>query len=131
MGISNYLEAAWLNATFRNTAYVQPAVVYLALYTADPTDADTGTEVTGGSYARQAVAFGAPTQVAGKGTISNTGLITYPTVTVDWGTISHVAIRDALTGGNLLYFGPATSARAALTGDVIKFNIGQVVLDLD
>jgi hypothetical protein len=131
MSISNFLEAAWLNATFRNTAYVQPATVYLALYTADPTDADTGTEVTGGAYARQVVAFGAPTQVSGKGTISNTGIVTFPTATVDWGMVTHVGIRDALTAGNLLYSGPVTTARSVLTGDVVKFNIGQVVIDLD
>lgn len=131
MSIANYLEAAILNAVFRNTTYTSPAIVYLALYTADPTDADTGTEVTGGAYARQAVAFGAPTQVVGKGTISNTGIVTFPTATVDWGMVTHVGVRDALTAGNLLYSGPVTTARAIFSGDVVKFLVGQVVIDLD
>ena len=58
--ISNYLEAAIINATLRNTTYTSPATVYVSLWTTDPTDAGSGTEVSGGSYARTAVTFGAP-----------------------------------------------------------------------
>ena len=57
---SNYLEDALINATLRNTSYVSPTTVYVGLFTTDPTDAGTGTEVAGGSYARTAVTFGAP-----------------------------------------------------------------------
>jgi hypothetical protein len=50
--MSNYLEDALINATLRNTSFTSPAVVYLGLYTSDPTDADTGTEVSGNAYAQ-------------------------------------------------------------------------------
>jgi hypothetical protein len=129
--ISNYLEAAWLNATFRNTAYTSPAIVYLALYTADPTEADTGTEVTGGAYARQAAAFAAPSQVAGKATIQNSADIQFPIATADWGTVTHIGIRDAAANGNLLYYGPIATARAVLTNDRLKFLAGDLKIDLD
>ena len=58
--ISNFLENAIINATLRNTTYTSPATVYVGLFTSDPTDAGSGTEVSGGSYARTAVTFGAP-----------------------------------------------------------------------
>ena len=55
--MSNYLENALINATLRATTYTSPATVYVALFTTDPTDANSGTEVTGGGYARTAVSF--------------------------------------------------------------------------
>jgi len=58
--MSNYLENALINATLRNTTYTSVATVYVSLWTSDPTDAGSGTEVSGGSYARTAVTFGAP-----------------------------------------------------------------------
>jgi hypothetical protein len=58
--ISNYLENAIINATLRATTFTSPSTVYVSLHTADPTDAGTGTEVSGGSYARKTATFGAP-----------------------------------------------------------------------
>lgn len=130
MNISNYLETALLNAVFRNTPYTSPAKVYIALYTADPTDEDTGTEVSGGGYARQEIEFSAPTQVAGKGTIENTEDIVFPIASGDWGNVTHVGVRDAATGGNLLYFGPLENPRMILANDRARFHAGEFVLDL-
>ncbi|MFD2330673.1 hypothetical protein ACFSR7_15580 [Cohnella sp. GCM10020058] len=118
--ISNFLATAILNQVFRNTNYTRPTTVYVALYTSNPTAADTGTEVSGGAYARQAVAFAAPAAVSGKQTIKNSADITFPTATADWGNITHVGIRDALTGGNLLYFAALDNPRSILTGDIFK-----------
>ncbi|GBG09517.1 hypothetical protein PAT3040_04167 [Paenibacillus agaridevorans] len=129
--MSNYLEAALLNAVFRNTAYTSPSTVYLALYTSDPTEADTGTEVTGGAYVRQSVAFSAPTQVSNKATISNSADVTFPVATAAWGTVTHIGLRSAVTGGNLLYYGPVSNARSILANDQLKFLAGELVLDLD
>lgn len=131
MSISNYLEAAWLSSAFKNTAYTPPTTVYLALYTTDPTDADIGTEVTGGSYARQSVAFGTVNQVSGKATILNSADITFPTASAGWGTVGFVGVRDASTGGNLLYSGAVGSSRAVLSGDIVKFLTGEISIDLD
>ncbi|MCQ4363136.1 hypothetical protein KQR54_18730 [Mycobacterium gordonae] len=129
--MSNYLETAILNAVFRNLAFTSPAIVYLALYTADPTEADTGTEVSGGAYARQAVTFGAPSQVSNRATISNTADITFPVASAAWGTITHIGIRSASTAGNLLYFGPVINVRSILANDQLKFLAGELVCDLD
>lgn len=120
--ISNYLRNALINATLRNTAYTAPTTVYAALYTSDPTVSDTGTEVTGGAYARQPITFTAPTT----GSTSNTANVQFPQATANWGTITHVGIRDALTGGNLLYFAPLTTQRNILSGDIYALLASQV-----
>ncbi len=125
--LSNYLENALIDATLRGTAYTSPATVYLALYTSDPTDADTGTEVSGGAYARQSIAFGAPSN----GVATNSADVNFPQATADWGTVSHIGIRDASTAGNLLYYAPLTTARSILTGDTLSFLTGQVSVTLD
>ena len=114
--MSNYLENALINATLRNTSYTSPTTVYLALYTDDPTDADTGTEVSGGSYARQSITFGAPSN----GTSTNSAAIEFPAATGNWGTITHVGIRDALTSGNLLYHTALDASKTINTGDIFK-----------
>src|SRR5690348_2471636 len=93
---STYLKNALLNATIRNVTYTSPAIVYLALFTTDPGAGNTGTEVTGGSYARQAVTFSAP--VAGPGTSQqcvNSGDVVFPQATASWGTISYWGLYDA------------------------------------
>jgi hypothetical protein len=124
--MSNYLENALINATLRNTSYTSPSVVYLGLYTSDPTDADTGTEVTGGSYARQAVTFGAPSN----GVSTNTAAIEFPQATGTWGTVGWVGIEDASTGGNLLYHTALDASKTIATGDIFKIAIGSLSVTL-
>jgi len=130
MAVSNYLATAILNQVFRNTAYTRPTTVYLALYTSNPTGSDTGTEVAGGGYVRQAVTFGAPALVGGKETIKPTSDIQLPVASADWGNITHAGIRDAATGGNLLYYGPLDSARTILNGDRLMIQKDSCVLTL-
>jgi hypothetical protein len=124
--MSNFLENALINATLRNTAYTSPAVVYLGLYTSDPTDADSGTEVTGNAYARQAITFGAPSN----GVTTNTAAIEFPQATGSWGTVTHIGIEDALTGGNLLYHTPLDASKVIATGDVFRMAIGSLSVTL-
>jgi hypothetical protein len=124
--MSNYLEAALINATLRNTSYTSPAVVYLGLYTSDPTDADSGSEVTGNAYARQAITFGAPSN----GVTTNTAAIEFPQATGSWGTITHIGIEDALTSGNLLYHSPLDASKTIATGDVFRIAIGSLSVTL-
>ncbi|WP_379161382.1 hypothetical protein [Paenibacillus sp. sgz5001063] len=123
MQISNFLSAALLNAVLRNTAYASPATVYIALYTSDPTAADTGTEVSGGSYARQAVTFGAPTLVSGQQTVANSAEVVFPVATADWGLVTHIGIRSAATGGNLLWTKALDNPRTLLVGDRPRFAV--------
>lgn len=124
--MSNYLEDALINATLRNTSYTSPATVYVGLYTSDPTDADTGTEVSGGSYARQAVTFGAPSN----GVSTNSAAIEFPQATGTWGTVGWIGIEDALTGGNLLYHTALDASKTIESGDIFKIAIGSLSVTL-
>lgn len=123
---SNYLENALINATVRATSYTSPATVYLGLFTSDPTDANTGTEITGGSYARQSITFASPSN----GVTSNSADITFPTATADWGTVGWIGIYDALTSGNLLYHAPLTVSKTIGNGDTFKIATGNLTLTL-
>ena len=124
--ISNYLENALINGTLRATTFTAPAAVYVSLHTADPTDAGTGTEVSGGSYARQAATFGAPSN----GASTTTADITYPQATAGYGTVTHIGIFDALTTGNLLYHSPLNTSKTIETGDIFKITSGSLTVTL-
>ncbi|GFZ30725.1 hypothetical protein CSC2_12510 [Clostridium zeae] len=127
MSMSNYLEDKLLNLVLRNTAYTQPTTVYLALYTSDPGEADSGTEVSGGAYVRQAITFGVPSS----NTVSNTNTITFPVATASWGTVTHVGIRDAVSAGNLLFSAALGTSQAVGVNNQMIFNAGQVTVNLD
>lgn len=127
-GKSDYLENKILDHVLRNTAYTQPATVYAGLYTAAPTDAGGGTEVAGNAYVRKAITFGA----AAGGVASNTGVITFDAPTpAAWGTVSHVGIFDAASGGNLLYWAPLAVARVTAIGEPPFFAIGAITVSED
>jgi len=122
MFISSYLNVQLLNATLRNTAYTPVTPLYVALYTSNPGPTNTGVEVTGGAYARQTIAFGAP---ASNITL-NTNLITFPTPLASWGTVGWAAIFDASTGGNLLYYFPLTVSFVIGIGVILNFAVGSI-----
>ncbi len=124
--MSNYLENALINGTLRGTTYTAPTTTYLSLYTSDPTDADTGTEVTGGSYARQAITFASPSN----GVSTNSAAIEFPQATADWGIISYVGIRDAVTSGNLLYHTALDTSKTISNGDIFKITTGNLSVTL-
>lgn len=124
--MSNYLENALINATLRNTSYPSPTTVYVGLYTSDPTDANTGTEVSGGSYARTAVTFGAPSN----GTSTNSGAVEFPQATGSWGTVGWIGILDAATSGNLMYHTALDVSKTISTGDIFKIAIGSLSVNL-
>jgi hypothetical protein len=123
---SNYLENALINAVLRNTSYTSPTTVYVSLYTSDPTDADTGTEVSGGAYARTAVTFGAPSN----GVTTNSADVTFPTCTASWGTVTHIGIHDASTAGNLLFHTPLDTSKTIDSGDIFKITSGNLSVTL-
>ena len=123
---SNFLENALINAVLRNTTYTSPATVYVGLFTNDPTDADSGTEVTGGSYARTSVTFGAPSN----GVSTNSADVTFPTATAGWGEVTHVGLYDASTGGNLLFHTGLDTAKTIDSGDIFKITSGNLSVTL-
>ena len=124
--ISNFLENAIINATLRNTTYTSVATVYVSLWTTDPTDAGSGTEVSGGSYARTAVTFAAPSN----GVTTNSADVTFPTATGTWGTVGWIGINDALSSGNLLYHTPLDTSKTVTSGDIFKISTGNLSVTL-
>jgi hypothetical protein len=124
--MSNFLENALINATLRNTTYTSPATVYVSLWTSDPTDAGSGTEVSGGSYARTAVTMGAPSN----GVSLNSADVTFPTATASWGVVGWIGINDALTTGNLLYHSPLDTSKTIDSGDIFKISTGNLSVTL-
>jgi hypothetical protein len=132
MSFSDYLEAAALNHFFRNVSTSSPAAVYLALYGSDPTDTGSaGTEVSGGSYARQAITFGAPG--ATNGIISNSVAVSFPTASADYlsaANVTHFGILDAVSGGNMLASGSITTPKPVLNGERAVFDIGTITVTL-
>ena len=126
MSFTNHLETELLDFAFTTGTATRPTAWYVALYTATPNDAGGGTEVSGSAYARQSVAF----SVSGN-TASNTGAVEYPTSTGSYGTVSHVGIFDASTGGNLLAYSALNVAKAIATGDVFRIPAGDLDITLD
>jgi len=124
--MSNFLENALINATLRATTYTSVATVYVSLWTSDPTDAGSGTEVSGGSYARTAVTFASPSN----GVSTNSADVTFPTATASWGTVGWIGINDALSSGNLLYHTPLDTAKTIDTGDIFKISSGNLSVTL-
>lgn len=124
--MSNYLENALINGTIRGTTYTAPSTIYVGLYTSDPTDANTGTEVSGGSYARTSVTFGAPSG----GASLNDSAVEFPQATADWGTVGWIGLLDASTSGNLLYHTPLDVSKTISNGDIFKIAIGSLSVTL-
>lgn len=128
MSFSNFLETEILDHVFGAAAYTAPGTMYLALFTTDPAEDASGTEVTtsGTAYARQSVAF----TVSGN-TASNTGAVEYPTATATFGTVTHVGVMDASTSGNLMAYAALTSSKTIATGDVFRVPAGDLDITLD
>lgn len=127
--MSDSLENAIVDWYFRGQTFTPPATIYVALFTANPSDTGGGTEVTGGSYARVGVtgslANWAGTQSAGStvastgtsGTTSNNGVITFPTPTANWGVITGIGLFTASTAGTMHWWGALTTSKTVNNGD--------------
>lgn len=116
MPTSNYLRGKLIDTSLRGVTYAAPVTVYASLHTADPTvSALPGSEVVGTWYARQASAFSA--QVTA-GETSNTAAVTYNAVTDGAVSVTHFAVWDSLTLGNMLYFGTLSAAKTFSITDV-------------
>ena len=126
MSFSNYLETEILDHVFGGNAYTAPATLYLALFTSNPDEDGSGTEVSGTSYARTSVAF----TVSGN-TASNTSAVEFPTAGGSWGTVSHVGIYDASSAGNLMAYAALTTSKAIESGDVFRVPAGDLDITLN
>ena len=129
MSKSDYLENKLLDHQLGKTAYTMPSV-WVGLFTAAPTDAGGGTEVTGGSYARKSTA-GADWSVAAAGSSNNANPITFVTATGSWGTVTHFGLFDAASAGNLLRWAALGTSKTIGNGDTASFASGQLVVTED
>lgn len=128
---SDYLEDALLDHVLNATAFTSPTTLYVALYTAAPSDSGGGTEVTGGSYARVSVTANTTNfPAASGGAAANGTAITFPTATADWGTVVAFGILDASSGGNLLLWADLTANKTVSSGDTASFAIGDLDVTL-
>lgn len=127
MSMSDYLEKKLLDHTFRGEVYTSPATVHLALFTTMPVDDGTGgVEVTGGSYARQAVTFLATVLGAGRCDLASTVIFaSMPAVTIVGG-----ALYDAATGGNMLFYKALGAPRTLAAGDNLNVLAGDLSITL-
>lgn len=143
--MTDYLENKLIDHLFRGVPYVAPTTLEFALLTAAPSDTAGGTEATGGAYARVPLATNATnfaaTNAAGStaatssgtgGTTSNNVVITFPAPSASWGIVGWVALYDAHTAGNMLWWGPLAQAKTINGGDAApSFAIGQLSIALD
>lgn len=122
---SNYTENLALKWLLTTDSATRPTAWYIGLFTSDPTDAGSGTEVSGGSYARKTVAFTVTDDTA-----ANSATVTFDAATANWGTISHIGVYDASSSGNLLFHGAVTTSKTIETGDTFQISSGNLTITL-
>lgn len=142
--ISNYTENKILDLLFRGQAYSAPTI-YVALYSAAPSAAGGGTEITGNAYARVKTAVSASqglsdwtatqggTSGASTGTTGNTtnaNAVNFPTPTANWGSVGWFGLFDAASGGNLIFWGPLSITKFINQGDAVSFPAGSLSITL-
>ena len=127
---ADYWENEILDHLFGKGSYMPP-VIYVGLSTTDPTDDASGlAEPSGNSYARVATS-GADWNTASGGTIDNANDISFPQASGSWGTLTHFALFDAASGGNMLAHGALSISKTISSGDTAKFSAGDLDVSLD
>lgn len=124
--LSDYSEGKLLDHICRIAAFTMPSGLYVALFTTATTDAGGGTEVVGGSYARQSVTMGAGSAANER---SNSTPVNFPNMPAV--TVTHAAIFDALTVGNMLWHGALNSSVVMVLGNTFNFAIGDIDVQLN
>jgi hypothetical protein len=126
--MSDYLEVQLRAHIFRTASFTKPTVLAVSLHTANPLDDASGTEVSGGSYARvQRNPLDANWTAASgtDGLTDNASAVTFPAPTANWGVVTHFAVWDATVAGNMLCYGPLTIPKTINNGDAApSFAIG-------
>ena len=126
MSFSNTFETRVLTWVFTTGAATRPTAWHVALFTSNPAEDASGTEIATGGYVRQSAAF----TVTGN-TATNDAALEYPTATAPYGTVTHVGVFDAASAGNLIAYAPLNSSKAISTGDVLRIPAGDLDITLD
>lgn len=128
-GLSDYAENLLLDSLFGSGT---PATIYIGLFTAAPTDAGGGTEVSGGSYARKAVTNNSTNFPAASAGVKSLAVAqTFVTPTGSWGTVTHFALFDASTAGNMLGWAALSSSQTIASGNTVSVASGAITITLD
>lgn len=126
MSLSNTYENRTLTWLLTNSSATRPTAWYIALFTSNPDEDASGTEVSGGSYAREAATFTVTGNAA-----TTSAAIEWAAATANWGTITHAAIFDASTSGNMIAYAQLTTPKTIETGDVFRIPAGDFDVTLD
>lgn len=125
----DYWEDEVLDHLFGKGSYTPPTI-YVALSTADPTDDGSGaSEPSGSGYARVETA-GADWDASSGGATANANAITFPEASGSWGTVTHFALYDAATDGNMLAHGALTASKTISSGETPRFAAGDLDVSL-
>ena len=128
-GFSDYWENKILDHIFGKGSYTPPTI-YVGLSTADPTDDGSGlAEPSGNGYARTQTSA-CDWNTASNGSLDNAGDITFAQATGSWGTITHFALFDAATAGNLLAHGVLSQSKTIGNSDTAIFEAGDLEISL-
>jgi hypothetical protein len=125
MAFTSYTDNALLGHLLGSTTYTKPSALYVALFIGNPASGGIEISTSGSAYARQPATFTISSAIA-----TNTAAIEWPVATSAWGTITWVAIYDAITGGNQLVTAQLTSAKTIGSGDVLRIPTGQLSVTL-
>lgn len=128
MPASNYVKEASLAAWLNGQAFTLPSSLYVGLFLTNPGANNSGTEVSGSGYARATLQPTAPSISGDLAVCSNNAVVQFNEATGAWGTPTYFGVFDALTGGNLLFYGSLPTTFAVTTGMAPKFNIGELRL---
>lgn len=124
---TNYLENKIMAYVFSGTAFSSPsASLYVGLFTAAPGEGGGGTEVSGNGYNRKIVALTTTNDAS-----TNGAAVEFNTATGSWGTITYIAIFDAVTSGNMLAYAELTTSKTIATGDVFRIPAGDLDITLE
>ena len=128
MSLSNTFETHTLQYLFTTTSVTRPTAWYIALFTSNPAEDASGTEVStsGTAYARQSATF----TVSGN-EATNSAAIEFPTATASYGTVTHIGVFDAASAGNLIAYAALTTSKAIDTGDVLRLPANDLDVTMD
>ena len=126
MSLSDTFETTTLKWLLTADAVTRPTAWYIGLFTVAPSDAGGGTEVSGGSYARKSVAFTVSGNLA-----TNSAAVEFDVATADWGTITDIAVFDAVSGGNMIAYATLTASKTIANGDVLRIPLNELDITMD
>ena len=133
MSMSNTAEHKVLKALLQGTDidFRASANLYLALFTADPTESGVFTnEATFTGYSRVAVAK-ASGWTDGGSTFTNASLIQFPQCTAGNNTITHFALCTLASGGEIVVSGALNASLNISSGIQAQFSAGSLSVGAD